>query len=67
MAKLWKAINECCVTSAEFPFALVKVVLRVGFVADSWVITIRGKKSATKPILKSTYFTFGNLKFKASL
>ena len=31
-----------------------KVVLRLGFVA--WVITVRGKESATKPILKTTLY-----------
>ena len=36
-------------------FALLsKVVLRIDFVADSWVVPVRGKESATKPNLKTT-------------
>ena len=31
-----------------------KVVLKIGFVADSWVVTAKGKELATKPILKTT-------------
>ena len=33
-------------------FALLSKV--IGLVADSWVVTVRGKESATKPILETT-------------
>ena len=29
----------------------IKVVLRIGFMADSWVITVRVKEPTTKPLL----------------
>ena len=32
----------------------IKVVLRIGFMADPWVITVRGKKSTTKPLLNQS-------------